>query len=329
VDQLVLAAGKSPDWAALAEALSTPPLAIEGVRERLMAQKDAKAVLPTRSLAFYINLHEQNSRQALLSWLEDAQAVVDLSREFRGRTLVISEDDVALALVNARASVTAWAAQQPLPELSGSAPALPSYEALAEQLAINAVVASDAAARQTQEELSALTLPLVQHPSVSTYTLADALFVLQTAVDTTSLQSARARSDALEQELAEVRLALSVAASDYADALEALKREEAGREEAAQHRAALEARLHRAEANAAAADQKQVEMESAHAAALSDKDNRIRDLEAQCRDLEAQCRFLESAVDETRSSTSWRVTAPLRAVKSVLKPVDRRSEDKD
>jgi hypothetical protein len=303
VDQLVLVAKRSHELESLASALGAKLIDIQQARAALNGAAPTRCVVlgvPFEVALWADRQSGQGAAAALNAWLIETREILELSRLHRRQVLVLPQDQVLEAQPAALALIQAWQAGKPLPEPVSVQPEAPDFEQLAHKLAAQALAFADAEARHALAELEAVSAPVIDRSVASAAALCDALSASNSG-------ASRSELAALSQTVERSRVALEYASEDLASALaeaDELRSElQATRKTVAETKAELEQARKDAESNAGK---------------LALAEDALRAKQGEARDLQAQCEHLQSAIEATRSSTSWKVTAPIRAVKSAL-----------
>ena len=312
VVQLVLAAEHGADPSPLAEALGAETIACARLPEALASDPSLRAVIlaPRFSVP---GLQSGDPGAALSSWVDAAETVLAIQKQHRRACVVLLADEAAAAPQAAANWIRAWIGDKP-----GPAPApAPQRDSGAleviDALAAQALTAADPRARRTAAELRAAAAPVLEPADLSASAAHSRAVAsvrqLKAGLDNAAQNFAELAREAQQAEArqAELESALAAAAQNYADA-----------------QSEIESLSQALEAARTAADETRDERDKA----LEDRKRASRD----CRSLQGQVdrqsqeiallqemtRHLEAALEETHASTSWRLTAPIRAVKTAL-----------
>lgn len=324
--QAILATETGVDATALAQAVGAELVHPQEVAARLSQNSETRAVILVPSLAS--DLETSRSTQAALAiWSERIASVLELLRHNRRSVLLLDERDALAELKQSIVQIQAWIGGQADPEpLKPSSRAMPTPRVVLELSAL-ALASSTSKTRRLADELEAALAPIYDLPDdpVALFqariqdTLKEAedsqavaatqIESLRVALSFASENYAAAALDARDAaaSIGDLRTAVELSAKNYSEAVESAQslEEQAKKADAERNILLAEIKEHKARASAMTQD-------------VADYKATLEEQAAQIKDLHDTQEELERALDATRTSTSWKVTAPIRAVKSAL-----------
>lgn len=322
------------DIEAVVKLLDAQPIGLMDLGQRISANSDSHGVVFVPNLAHYL-LDGADAHQALEAWMEQAHAILSVLHRNRRSVLLLDALDALEAPDHASAIIKAWMSGTPEPApLPRHGVSTPFINELA-HLAGLAVIAERSEAAILHEELRAAIAPIFELDARSVdghyARVRERMQQLQADEAVSVEEAARLRellifasenymvaardAEATEVKVEQLREALGLAVENYAAASADADQRRSSAERAEHARLTAQAEL-----NEHRAHEKKMKTEIER---LKSKITTLRKELDAVKDHEG--RILE-ALEATRSSTSWKVTAPIRAVRSALVNTPKGSE---
>lgn len=332
--KLILAAEQGLDVTALVQALGAERVEREALGSVLANQPEREAVLLLPSLRHDL-VGSAAPDTALTRWIDRAEASLALAKTHRRSVLGLDAYDAVSAPDHVRALVSAWRTGAADPDPIAPPEAAASVDAAARDLLMIALVQGNAKARRLTVELAAIAAVIVERdiPSAplayeqvltaahgfeaDTVALRGECERLKAALSCAAQNYAEAveEADAAELRVSELTQATQMARSNYVEVLEEAEAGQTRYRATRKERNALRDQL---------GDQKR-ELSALEREIVKLKTKQKRSAE-EIRLLKEMNEHLEGALEEMHASTSWRLTAPMRALKTALARQDALSE---
>lgn len=329
----------------LAEALPAIMGELDLLPANLARDADARAVVFIRSLASFVADQAADGtlmQASIQDWTDHARGVLDVFKVNRRKMLLIDLDEAIGKPELALATARAWQHDDDLPEPDTSDRPDPDFNTIVLQLAAFSASQSHGEAVHLQAELDAASAPLGFRPLHPGQALAESVAAAVIA----------APADTASDSAAELKDTLRLASLNYAEVLgeaeslghalgaicQALELPDAGPEDAVEAVIQCRETLAISEAERERLTQDRTALQEQLGAArreISDIGRAKRRMQAmldanavEINDLHTTQADLRRVLDAVRGSTSWRVTAPIRALRDGLKGSKGSSEKK-
>lgn len=294
MEQLFIAVDPGVDAAPIADALQGRLVLLVELAQCLERQPAAKAVLLNQSPGCMLERFD-DPEAALAAWSKQARVALAILQRNRRRVLGLDARDVISVPGRAAEIARSWLAGQPLPAPVEVNDDEGDPQAALIELVAESVVNGNAPARRLAAELEASLAPVILRPApqVATY-----YAQLKGALSALAAASARAE---------ELQAAIGFANDNYAELAEEID---------AMHRRSRVAKRDR-DALLRSLEQQKIRAKSMAlnlSAAQAELERKSQEIQ-----LLGQMKYhFEVALEETHQSTSWRLTAPIRALKAAL-----------